>query len=149
LLRAQTKAATIQAEAAQKQVASADQLITILQEQLAAAGGRSRRAFVPMLFIPAQASSLPTLTKVEMENQGRGPAMETTAAYARFGDTEIKHEFFVGPGPSSSEHRFLVSSCGRAFSMCFLVRTLVNSGNWCGPIGISQEKAVAGDAVHR
>jgi hypothetical protein len=96
--RAQTRAATIQAEAAKKQVVSADQQITILQEQLAAARRQIDESVRPMLFIPAAASSLPTLTKVEIENHGSGPAMEITAAYARFGDTEIKDEFFVVPG---------------------------------------------------
>ena len=95
--RAQTKAAKTLAEAALKQTESADKQLVILGQQVAASKRQLDESIRPMLFLPAAASSLPALTKVEIENVGSGPAMEITFAYARYGDPHIE-ETWVVPG---------------------------------------------------
>jgi hypothetical protein len=95
--RAQTRAAITQAQAAKRQVENANDQMAILQQQLIAARRQIDESVRPMLFIPVSASSLPSLTKVDIENHGSGPAIEITAAYARFGDPEIE-ELSIVPG---------------------------------------------------
>lgn len=91
------RAARLQADAAKKQADAGERQILFLKQQTTAARRQLEESVRPMLFLPAACSALPSLTKVEIQNLGSGPAMEITCAYARFGDKKIEEQWVV-PG---------------------------------------------------